>query len=187
MSKGTNCFYPTRLAAALASKGKRALGEGFLLVETNFRVYAYIRNPLHVALLSLFAQLLYRLPDMAVGVITRESVSLAFANGITSDLILEFIEHHSHPEMVNKVGPRGPPTVIDQLRIWESERDRVKYDDAVLFDAFPSAAVFAKVRDFTEDCGYHLFSDVSQRLLIVTGHPDSVEKVRRYLQQCLTG
>ena len=110
------------------------MGDGFLLVETNFRVSAYVRNELHVSLLSLFAQVLYRLPNLAVAMVTREKVTTAYANGITADLIMEFVEHHAHPEMVTRIGARGPPVVADQLRLWEAERHRVKYAPAVLLE-----------------------------------------------------
>jgi transcription initiation factor TFIIH subunit 4 len=35
--------------------------EGFLVVETNYRIYAYTNSDLQVALIGLFAELLYRL------------------------------------------------------------------------------------------------------------------------------
>ena len=34
--------------------------EGFLVVETNYRVYAYTSSDLQVALIGLFAEVLYR-------------------------------------------------------------------------------------------------------------------------------
>jgi hypothetical protein len=43
-------------------------------VETNYRVYAYTSSPLRIGLLGLFVHMLYRMANLAVGVITRESV-----------------------------------------------------------------------------------------------------------------
>jgi transcription initiation factor TFIIH subunit 4 len=34
--------------------------EGFLVVETNYRIYAYTNSDLQVALIGLFAEMLYR-------------------------------------------------------------------------------------------------------------------------------
>ena len=57
-------FYPTRLALNIASGEKKGMmekhKEGFLVVETNYRVYAYTSSDLQVALIGLFAQLKYR-------------------------------------------------------------------------------------------------------------------------------
>jgi transcription initiation factor TFIIH subunit 4 len=126
-----------------------------------------VRNDLHVTLLAFFAQILYRLPNMAVAALTRDSVSAALAKGITADTILEFIEYHAHPEMLAQVGPRGPPEIGEQLRLWESERHRVRYAPAVLLDAFPSPALYARAREYAEDCGVCLYADPVQRLLVV--------------------
>lgn len=62
-------FYPTRLALNIASRGGEALpaapaqGQaqaGYVVVETNYRVYAYTQTNLQVALLGLFCELMYR-------------------------------------------------------------------------------------------------------------------------------
>ena len=57
-------FYPTRLVMNIASGEKKGMMErhkdGFLVVETNYRVYAYTGSDLQVALIGLFAEVLYR-------------------------------------------------------------------------------------------------------------------------------
>lgn len=57
-------FYPTRLALNIASgQNKSQLDlnrEGYIVVETNYRVYAYTDSNLQVALLGLFCELMYR-------------------------------------------------------------------------------------------------------------------------------
>ena len=57
-------FYPTRLVMNIASGEKKGMMErhkdGFLVVETNYRVYAYASSDLQVALIGLFAEVLYR-------------------------------------------------------------------------------------------------------------------------------
>ncbi|RVE40992.1 hypothetical protein evm_014358 [Chilo suppressalis] len=61
-------FYPTRLALNIASvrDGPGALeaarSPGYIVVETNYRVYAYTQTALQVALLGLFTELVYRRP-----------------------------------------------------------------------------------------------------------------------------
>jgi transcription initiation factor TFIIH subunit 4 len=57
-------FYPTRLALNIASGQNKSQvdmnREGYIVVETNYRVYAYTDSNLQVALLGLFCELLYR-------------------------------------------------------------------------------------------------------------------------------
>jgi transcription initiation factor TFIIH subunit 4 len=55
--------------------------QGFLIVETNFRVFAIEPTDLQVALLSKFVEVQYRFPNMAVGTLTRTSVRGALMNG----------------------------------------------------------------------------------------------------------
>ncbi|EEB87813.1 hypothetical protein MPER_14683, partial [Moniliophthora perniciosa FA553] len=64
--------------------------QGFIVLETNYRVYAYtgsfsLHNPLQTAILHLFVSLKYRFPNLVVGSITRESVKKALSNGISAD------------------------------------------------------------------------------------------------------
>lgn len=85
-------FYPTHLAIGVVSDqatswdwGNR--GAGYIALETNFRLYAYTENTLQVAILSLFLTLEYRLPNVIVGLLTKDSVQTALMNGITADQV----------------------------------------------------------------------------------------------------
>lgn len=63
-------FYPTRLALDIASGPKKSMlnsmnatsspNAGYIVVETNYRVYAYTDSSLQVALIALFCELIYR-------------------------------------------------------------------------------------------------------------------------------
>jgi transcription initiation factor TFIIH subunit 4 len=93
-------FSPTRLATSLTSSapplpsaagtGTAGGGDadaGFIVLETNYRVYAYTDNPLQTAVLHLFVTLKARFPNLVVGQITRESVKRALVNGITAEQV----------------------------------------------------------------------------------------------------
>ena len=107
-------FNPTRLATTLTSSspplpistgGSSGPQEGFIILETNYRVYAYtgipicviissktlshphLDNPLQIAVLGLFVSLKYRFPNLVVGSITRESVKQALSSGISADQV----------------------------------------------------------------------------------------------------
>ncbi len=90
-------FYPTRLATTLtssaaipllSSNGTEQEERGYIILETNYRLYAYTSNPLRVAVLSLFVTIKARFPNLVVGSITRDSVKSALANGITAEQII---------------------------------------------------------------------------------------------------
>lgn len=60
-------FYPTRLALNIASRDsglsnqtQATAAEGFIIVETNYRVYAYTDSSLQLALLGLFTEMIFR-------------------------------------------------------------------------------------------------------------------------------
>lgn len=58
-------FYPTRLALNIATGQNKPLSrdvekDRYIVVETNFRVYAYTNSNLQVALLGLFCEIISR-------------------------------------------------------------------------------------------------------------------------------
>lgn len=116
-------FYPTRLALNIASGEKKGMlerhREGYIVVETNYRVYAYTNSDLQVSLIGLFAEPLYRFPNLAVSLITRDSVRQAFKGGITAAQIVRFLQMHAHQKQVEEKSKSKhsiiPPTVIDQV------------------------------------------------------------------------
>lgn len=48
----------------------------------------------------MFTEFLYRLPNVVVGVLTRDSVGQALRNGITAEQIITFLKIHAHEEMI---------------------------------------------------------------------------------------
>lgn len=56
-------FYPTRLALNMAAGQNQSdvsIREGYIIIETNYRIYAYTDSNLKVALVGLFTNLIYR-------------------------------------------------------------------------------------------------------------------------------
>ncbi|CAH0724124.1 unnamed protein product, partial [Brenthis ino] len=201
-------FYPTRLALHMArvrddapaggpgagapvaagGPGAGASGAagpaGYIVVETNYRVYAYTQSSLQVALLGLFTELVYRFPNVVVGVLTRESVRAALRGGISARQIVRYLEQHAHPQMLKSetggVRSRGalPPTVVDQVRLWEGERNRFTYTDGIIYNQFLSQAEFVVLRDYAARAGYVTWASERARTLVLTraSHDD----VRRF-------
>lgn len=134
-------YYPTRLATTLTSDAPALPNnsltatttnpadpgsneKGYIIVETNYRLYAYTNSPLPISILSLFAQLHTRYPNLITAKITKASVQAAIASGITADQIITYLTTHAHP-VLRRQQPILPPTVVDQIRLWQIEGERM--------------------------------------------------------------
>ncbi|KAI4818148.1 hypothetical protein KUCAC02_011508 [Chaenocephalus aceratus] len=171
-------YYPTRLAITLAAGvtstsstlATPGTGDaGFIVVETNYRLYAYTDSELQIALVALFSEMLYRFPNVVVAQVTRESVQQAIANGITAQQIIHFLRTRAHPVMLRQT-PVLPPTITDQIRLWELERDRLTFTEGVLYNQFLSQVDFEVLRDRAQD--------VAHRVLVVS--PQGHSEVKRF-------
>uniref|UniRef100_A0A3Q3KFT0 General transcription factor IIH subunit 4 n=1 Tax=Monopterus albus TaxID=43700 RepID=A0A3Q3KFT0_MONAL len=181
-------YYPTRLAITLAAgvtmnsssdlASTSVTGDaGFIVVETNYRIYAYTNSELQIALVALFSEMLYRFPNVVVAQVTRESVQQAIANGITAQQIIHFLRTRAHPVMLKQT-PVLPPTITDQIRLWELERDRLHFSEGVLYNQFLSQADFEVLRDRAQDLDCLVWQDVAHRMMVVT--PQGHGEVKRF-------
>lgn len=204
-------FFPTRLALNFTTKnavvpeiegntGKSASGmpgednyeKGYIIVETNYRVYAYTDSKLQISLLALFTELLYRFPNVTVGVITRDSIRQALRGGINAKQIISYLEQHAHTKMVESVASAAassfkhssvlPPTVVDQIRLWENERNRFSFIDGVVYNQFLSEQDFITLRDYASSIEVMLWQSERTRTMVVTknGHDDVKRFWKRY-------
>lgn len=177
----TKSFYPTRLATTLTSNapplvnpdlstGPNAAAnpaaggtaaapssaasqeQGFIVLETNYRVYAYTSNPLQIAVLNLFLTFKSRFPNLVIGMITRESIKSALSNGITAAQVVAYLSTHAHPQM-RKQTPLLPPTVVDQIRLWEMEKNRVAESEGYLYEDFRTQADYELVLNYARQLG----------------------------------
>lgn len=186
-------FYPTRLALNITSKDAMSMtmdesqqqDKGYIIVETNYRVYAYTDSNLQVALMGLFTELLYRFPNLVVGVLTRDSVRQALRGGITADQIISYLAQHGHATMLQAAEGRKnplPPTVVDQIKLWENERNRFTYTEGVVYNQFMSTTEFNALRDYAQSQKHLLWQNERTRTLVVTknGHDDVKKFWKRY-------
>jgi transcription initiation factor TFIIH subunit 4 len=182
-------FYPTRLATTLTSNAspivsnvEEAEEKGYVILETNYRIYAYTSNPLRIAVLNLFVTLKSRFPNLVMGVITRDSVKSALANGITAEQIIAYLMHHAHPQMW-KNDPLLPVTVTDQIRLWEREKNRVASEEGSLYTDFTSLADFELVRNYAKESGVLLWQNEETRKFFVTS--DGTGLIRDFIKRRL--
>ncbi|KAK4493656.1 hypothetical protein PRZ48_014841 [Zasmidium cellare] len=140
-------YYPTRLATTLTSDSPAltnstamtttttapspsladtATSKGYIILETNYRLYAYTSSPLLISILSLFAHLHTRYPNLITAKLTKPSIQAAIGLGITSNQIIDYLTSHAHPVLHRPHTPILPPTVVDQIRLWQMEGERME-------------------------------------------------------------
>ncbi|KAF7977038.1 hypothetical protein HWV62_4800 [Athelia sp. TMB] len=165
-------FSPTRLSTTLTSSlpplptstgtGSGPQAQGFIILETNYRIYAYTDNPLQTAVLNLFVTLKYRFPNLVVGSVTRDSVRKALSNGISAEQIISYLTTHAHPQM-RKNMPLLPVTVQDQIRLWELERNRLKSREGYLYKDFASLADYEFVLNYAKELDVVIWESPTKR------------------------
>ncbi|AMD19616.1 HCL535Wp [Eremothecium sinecaudum] len=159
--------------------------DGALIIETNFKLYSYSNSPLQIAILSLFVHLKSRFQNMVTGQVTRESIRRALHNGITADQIIAYLETHAHPQMRRlaeetlekklELDPNTkeslqvlPPTVVDQIKLWQLELDRIISYDGYLFRDFDNFQEYQSMTQYARDIGVLLWSDDKKRMFFVS-------------------
>ncbi|KAJ3876857.1 transcription factor Tfb2 [Lentinula edodes] len=182
-------FSPTRLATTLTSSSPSlptstgaasSSQQGFIVLETNYRVYAYTDNPLQTAVLNLFVSLKYRFPNLVVGSITRDSVRRALNNGISAAQIISYLTAHAHPQM-RKFNPLIPVTVQDQIRLWELEKERLKSQEGYLYTAFASQADYEFVLDYAKQLDVVLWENNAKRCFF--GSLEGHSNIRNFIER----
>ncbi|CAH2002046.1 unnamed protein product [Acanthoscelides obtectus] len=186
-------FYPTRLALNITNTRNKPTQDieedapkGYVIVETNYRVYAYTDSNLQVALISLFTELIYRFPNLVVGVITRDSVRQALRGGITADQIIGYLKQHSHPQTYTSESKHPlPPTVVDQIKLWELERNRLTYSEGVLYSQFLSQADFNVLKEYAKSNGWLIWCNKEKRTLVI--NKSAHDEVKRFWKRYSKG
>ncbi|KAF2200924.1 RNA polymerase II transcription factor B subunit 2 [Delitschia confertaspora ATCC 74209] len=194
-SKSSTRFYPTRLATTLTSEAgalstvepvianaldapsQGSSGKGYIIVETNYRLYAYTSSHLQIAVLNLFVKLTSRFPNLVAGKLTKESVRRANGLGISASQIIDYLATHAHPQM-QKNNPVLPPTVMDQIRLWEYEGERIQTTDGYLMKDFRDEIEYNEIRAYTESLGILVWRNDHKRFLFL----DRLEQVKLYME-----
>ncbi|KAF4306407.1 Transcription factor Tfb2 [Botryosphaeria dothidea] len=189
----SNRFYPTRLATTLTSDAaalnnsdsfSSALNatstpgsKGYIIIETNYRLYAYTSSALQIAVLALFTDLETRFPNLVSGKLTKESVQRAIGLGITADQIISYLDTYAHPQMQRKT-PVLPPTVVDQIRLWQIEGDRMKSTEGFLFKDFRDWDEYQDLKKYADSIGVLVWSNDQRGLMFLT----RVEQISQYIK-----
>ncbi|CCE89898.1 TFIIH/NER complex subunit TFB2 TDEL_0A05660 [Torulaspora delbrueckii] len=176
--------------------------DGALIVETNFKLYSYSNSPLQIAILSLFVHLKSRFTNMVTGQITRESIRRALINGITADQIIAYLQTHAHPQMRRLAEEKLekkleldanckdtlqilPPTVVDQIKLWQLELDRIISYDGSLYSDIDSHQEYILLSTYAQDIGVLLWKDDRKRIFFVSkeGNSQVLDYAKRKLKK----
>ncbi|KAI1338941.1 RNA polymerase II transcription factor B subunit 2-like protein [Xylariaceae sp. FL0016] len=198
----THQFFPTRLSTTLTSSDTtvRSASTQFtaaasdpassdagadksaIILETNFRMYAYVNSPLEIAVLSLFSDLKFRFKGLASGHLTRGSIKRAVDMGITSDQIISYLATHAHEQMhrhaatANK--PLLPPVVIDQIRLWQLDTERMLGTQGFLFKEFEDWREYKEICTFAEDIGVVMWRNDRKGMFFA----NKVEQIKDFMK-----
>ena len=153
---------------------------GYLIVETTFKVYAYTTSAFQLSLLNLFLRFDYHLPNLLVASITKESVRNALIHQITTQEIITYLEQYAHPCM--KSGGGGsilPENVVDALRLWEAERERMEVSDqCCLLSEFEGEREYKGVLEELRKGDWVIYYNDSKRSIVTT--EEGVQAVKEY-------
>lgn len=169
-TKNETLYIFTPMTALLCSgqpdKRQGSGGQGHrIVVETNFRLYAYTTSRLLVTILTMFCREVYRLPALFVGELNREAAKVAFRQGIKAMQIVSFLQRYESSGNVQSV---LPDNVIQQLFAWEDELNRVRLEEAVLYTDFTSdGALFNSVARQAKELQQFLWKDAESMRAVV--------------------
>jgi transcription initiation factor TFIIH subunit 4 len=160
--------------ATLPSSGPASSQSGSIIVETNFRLYAYTSNPLQIAIIGLFAKLRTRYSDMVTAIIRRKTIQQAVRQGITADQIINYLTTHAHEQMTRRAAtenrPVLPPTVADQIRLWQLETERMATTPGYLFKNFDDFKEYSAIAAYAEEIGVLQWRDDKTGRFFATKH-----------------
>lgn len=205
-------FYPTRLATTLTSDSQSTIsatnatlgsslsssapGQGFIIIETNYRVYAYTDSPLQIALLGQFIRLRSRHANLITGKMTKGSIQRAIYRGITAEQIISYLSSHAHPQMrkhaqaeqallrarnidQGRTVPVIPPTILDQIHLWEIERERMTATTGFLMRDFEKEDDYQRVCTYADEIGVLVWKHDGKKMFFIS----RIDQVKNFLAE----
>lgn len=153
-----------------------------IILETNFRMYAYVQSPLQIAVLALFSELKFRFKGLVSGHLTRASIRRAIDMGITSDQIISYLATHAHEQMRRVAAatkkPILPPVVVDQIRLWQLDSERMAATNGWLFKNYDSHQEYMDMANFADDIGVVVWRNDRRRMFFA----NRIDQIKDYMK-----
>lgn len=177
-------YFPTRLATSLTSSQSITMqnqsgiaddiGDEGIIVETNYRLYCRTRSSLQIAILGLFSELKERLATLVTARLTKRSIQQAVDFGITAEQIIRYLSTHAHEQMRKSALAKGrhvlPPTVTDQIRLWQLDRERLGATPGFIFKEFTDKMEYQKCTQYAQETGVLEWKSDEKQTIFVTRH-----------------
>ncbi len=147
-----------------------------LILETNYKIYAYTTKPYEKSILSLFSRIVYTLPNLVKAQFDEESFLAALSRGISVNQILKYLQEFS--ESV-------PPNISNQLLIWEAKQNRIKMTSGVLYTDFLHLYDYLKLVEFLKSKNGIIYKDEVKRIIIgsTETHNEAKEFIKAVLKE----
>lgn len=148
--------------------------ERYLIMESNFKIYAYTHSSFDGGILKLFCSTTYNLPGMTVYRIDEDSTTRAFNKGITANQICQFF--------LNR-GIEVSNNVLEMIRIWEDKRERMKIYESYMLHNFMNVIDFKNVVAFCREKNFLI--DVIENDRIIFVKEESYEEVKMFIAKTI--
>jgi transcription initiation factor TFIIH subunit 4 len=116
----------------------------------------------------LFLQPHLKLPNLFVGLLTRDSILSAVSKGITAHQIISYLRANSHPKALSQVIYGVPETVVDQIEAWAAERTRISFMRDVAWIRADTKADYDIIFAVAKERDELQFSNETRRQLLVS-------------------
>lgn len=146
--------------------------EKYLILETNFKIYAYTAQSYEKSVLSLFSKTICTFPNMIKACLDEESIVKAFNRGITAKQIIKYLNDYSSFVPVN---------MINQIEIWERKQHRITLSNGYLYHDFIHLSDYLKLLKFIEHRGALIYKDEQKRIIV--GQESAHEKVKEFIKR----
>jgi transcription initiation factor TFIIH subunit 4 len=127
-------YFPTRVVLNFFGRSELFASEGWILIDTNFKITAYVKTKLQVELLKRFSLITYEMPGFTSAYISPDSFKRALEEGTSLGDILAFLRANLSGLGDGKI----PPNVEDQFYIWQRQRDRIVTTPNCVLRTFPT-------------------------------------------------
>jgi transcription initiation factor TFIIH subunit 4 len=118
-----NFFYPTKSILNFFGKSDIFKKEGWMFIDTNFKITAFPKSNLEAKLLKKFAIVTYEFPGFISAFISPKSFRDALDKGTTLNDIISFL----NANLSKSIGSGTiPETVQMQLHAWRDQRERIQ-------------------------------------------------------------
>lgn len=141
----------------------------YILIETNFKLYAYTSSIYEISIIRLFSEICMQLPNMIKGNITEESLSNAFSKGVTSHQIINFLKSYVLFEDI-------PNAILNQIEIWDVKRKRIRIVPGYLYSNFLNLVDYQKIVKFCISKDYLVDRDDEKRMIVVKSEYNEIVK-----------